>query len=80
MWLDHGFHSNINAASSALGSISIACWMIAFTPQIIENYQKQSCSLSIKLILGWLTGDFFNITASIAQNVMPTMVIVLVLV
>jgi solute carrier family 66 (lysosomal lysine-arginine transporter), member 1 len=74
MWLDHGFHLNIDAASSSLGSISIACWMVAFSPQILENSQRQSCSLSIQLILGWLIGDVFNVIGSICQGVMPTIV------
>lgn len=49
---------DIEAISGILGSISIACWVVVFSPQIIENYSKKSADgLSIEFIIIWL-GEF----------------------
>jgi uncharacterized protein with PQ loop repeat len=46
---------DIEAISGILGSISIACWVVVFSPQIIENYSKKSADgLSIEFIIIWL--------------------------
>ena len=43
---------DIEAISGILGSISIACWVVVFSPQIIENYSKKSADgLSIEFII-----------------------------
>jgi uncharacterized protein with PQ loop repeat len=50
-----GYGLDIEAISGILGSISIACWVVVFSPQIIENYSKKSADgLSIEFIIIWL--------------------------
>src|SRR2546423_13464511 len=60
-------------------SISIACWVVVFSPQIVENFRRQSADgLSIVFIVVWLAGDVFNILGAILQGVLPTMIILAV--
>ena len=60
-------------------SISIACWVVVFSPQIIENFRRGSADgLSITFIVVWLAGDVFNILGAVLQNVLPTMMILAV--
>ncbi|GMM38811.1 cationic amino acid transporter [Saccharomycopsis crataegensis] len=67
---------NAQAVSGILGSISIACWIIVFAPQIYENFCRKSADgLSLLFVVLWLIGDIFNVIGSIAQNVLPTMLI-----
>lgn len=57
-------------------SISIACWVIVFAPQIYENFNRKSAEgLSLLFVVLWLIGDIFNVIGSILQNVLPTMLI-----
>ncbi|MDI1485662.1 MAG: putative vacuolar membrane transporter for cationic amino acids [Ramalina farinacea] len=70
---------DIIALSGILGSISIACWIVVFTPQIVENFRRSSAdALSLTFIIIWLAGDVFNILGAILQGVLPTMVILAV--
>ena len=70
---------DITALSGILGSISIACWIVVFTPQIVENFRRSSAdALSLTFIIIWLAGDVFNILGAILQGVLPTMVILAV--
>jgi hypothetical protein len=56
-------------------SISIACWVVVFSPQIVENFRRGSADgLSLQLIIVWLSGDVFNILGAVLQGVLPTMV------
>ncbi|KFY75920.1 hypothetical protein V498_09845 [Pseudogymnoascus sp. VKM F-4517 (FW-2822)] len=67
------------AISGILGSISIACWVTVFTPQILENFRRGSAeSLSIEFIVIWSLGDLFNVFGGILQGVLPTMLILAV--
>ncbi|EGV66810.1 PQ-loop-domain-containing protein, partial [Yamadazyma tenuis ATCC 10573] len=67
---------NAQAVSGITGSISIACWIIVFAPQIYENFtRKSSEGLSLMFIILWLAGDLFNVLGSILQGVLPTMII-----
>ncbi|CCC10540.1 hypothetical protein SMACR_06711 [Sordaria macrospora] len=67
---------DVEAISGILGSISIACWVVVFSPQIIENFRRSSADgLSIQFIIIWLTGDVFNILGAVLQGVLPTMLI-----
>ncbi|KAK5664089.1 hypothetical protein OQA88_304 [Cercophora sp. LCS_1] len=67
---------DIAAISGICGSISIACWVVVFSPQIIENFRRSSADgLSIQFIIVWLLGDVFNILGAVMQGVLPTMVI-----
>ncbi|OKL64672.1 hypothetical protein UA08_00322 [Talaromyces atroroseus] len=67
---------DIEALSGILGSISIACWVVVFSPQIIENFRRRSADgLSLLFIVVWLAGDVFNILGAVLQGVLPTMII-----
>lgn len=58
-------------------SISIACWVVVFSPQIVENFKRGSADgLSLQFIIIWLAGDVFNIIGAVLQGVLPTMVII----
>ncbi|KAF9267354.1 PQ-loop-domain-containing protein [Marasmius fiardii PR-910] len=62
--------------SSIFGWVSIACWVVVYTPQIYENYVLQSGEgLSVLFVLIWLAGDLFNVLGAIIANLLPTMVI-----
>jgi len=68
-------HLDIRALSGICGSISIACWVVVFSPQIIENFRRGSAEgLSVVFIVVWLVGDVFNILGAVLQEVLPTMV------
>ncbi|CAK7267141.1 Putative vacuolar membrane transporter for cationic amino acids [Sporothrix epigloea] len=70
---------DVDAISGICGSISIACWVVVFSPQIIENFRRSSTDgLSLQFIIVWLAGDVFNILGAILQGVLPTMVILAV--
>jgi hypothetical protein len=58
-----------------ISSISIACWVVVFSPQIVENFRRGSADgLSLQFIIVWLAGDVFNILGAVLQSVLPTMV------
>ena len=60
-------------------SISIACWIVVFTPQIHSNFRRRSADgLSLLFIIVWLIGDIFNIIGAVLQKVLPTMIILAV--
>nr|POE72762.1 putative vacuolar amino acid transporter ypq3 [Quercus suber] len=70
---------DIEAISGICGSISIACWVVVFSPQIIENFRRSSAEgLSIEFVIIWLAGDVFNILGAVLQGVLPTMIILAV--
>src|ERR1700753_3545892 len=74
-----GLPLDIKALSGILGSVSIACWVVVFSPQIIENFRRSSADgLSLLFLAVWLAGDVFNILGSILQGVLPTMTILAV--
>lgn len=57
-------------------SISIACWVVVYSPQIIENFRCSSADgLSLAFIVIWLFGDISNLLGSVLQGVLPTMTI-----
>lgn len=63
-------------ADKNLSSISIACWVVVFSPQIVENFRRGSADgLSLQFIIVWLAGDVFNILGAVLQGVLPTMVL-----
>ncbi|KAH8114752.1 PQ-loop-domain-containing protein [Phellopilus nigrolimitatus] len=48
--------------SSAIGWISIACWIVVYSPQIVENYKlKSGEGLSVPFVVIWLLGDLCNL-------------------
>jgi uncharacterized protein with PQ loop repeat len=74
-----GLRLDIDAISQICGSVSIACWIVVFSPQIIENWKRASADgLSVVFIVVWLLGDFFNIIGAVLQGVLPTMIILAV--
>ncbi|KAI4236581.1 MAG: hypothetical protein L6R40_006137 [Gallowayella cf. fulva] len=74
-----GLNLDIEALSGICGSISIACWIVVFSPQIIENFRRHSADgLSLIFIIIWLLGDIFNILGAVLQGVLPTMTILAV--
>lgn len=71
-----GYDLDIEAISGICGSISIACWVVVFSPQIIENFRRSSAEgLSMEFLVIWLLGDLFNIIGAVLQGVLPTMII-----
>ncbi|CEP63433.1 cationic amino acid transporter LALA0_S08e02344g [Lachancea lanzarotensis] len=67
---------NSQSVSGITGSISIACWIIVFVPQIYENFYRSSAdSLSLLFVVLWLLGDVFNVLGAVMQNLLPTMII-----
>ncbi|KLU87386.1 PQ-loop repeat-containing protein 2 [Magnaporthiopsis poae ATCC 64411] len=70
---------DVEAISGICGSISIACWVVVFSPQIVENFRRGSADgLSLQFIIVWLAGDVFNILGAVLQGVLPTMIILAV--
>ncbi|KAI2642835.1 PQ loop repeat-domain-containing protein [Xylaria nigripes] len=66
---------DVEAISGICGSISIAAWVVVFSPQITENFRRRSADgLSILFIIAWLLGDIFNILGAVLQGVLPTMI------
>ncbi|KAL3423054.1 vacuolar amino acid transporter YPQ3-like protein 2 [Phlyctema vagabunda] len=71
-----GLNLDVAAISGICGSISIACWIVVFSPQIYENFRRSSADgLSLQFIIVWLAGDVFNILGAVLQGVLPTMLI-----
>ncbi|CAE6448472.1 hypothetical protein ACGC1H_005545 [Rhizoctonia solani] len=66
-------------ASNALGWISIACWIIVYSPQILENYRlKSGEGLSVGFVVIWLLGDIFNLAGALMAGLIPTVIIIAV--
>ncbi|EIN12730.1 PQ-loop-domain-containing protein [Punctularia strigosozonata HHB-11173 SS5] len=62
--------------SSLLGYISIACWIVVYSPQIIENYRLQSGEgISIGFVIIWLLGDLFSLGGALLARLIPTIII-----
>ncbi|KAK7469302.1 putative vacuolar membrane transporter [Stygiomarasmius scandens] len=62
--------------SNILGWISIACWVVVYSPQIYENYSLQTGEgLSIVFVIIWLLGDLCNVTGAILAHLLPTVII-----
>ncbi|KAH9841444.1 PQ-loop-domain-containing protein [Rhodofomes roseus] len=62
--------------SNVLGWVSIACWLVVYTPQIYENYQlKSGEGLSVFFVLIWLIGDLCSLSGALLANLLPTIII-----
>lgn len=62
--------------SGITGSISIACWIIVFAPQIYQNFiRKSATGVSLLFVILWLAGDVFNVIGAVLQKVLPTMIV-----
>lgn len=70
-----GFSLGVSFLLRSSDTKMIACWVVVFSPQIIENFRRSSAEgLSIEFIIIWLAGDFANIIGAVMQGVLPTMV------
>ncbi|KKK12352.1 hypothetical protein P175DRAFT_0516597 [Aspergillus ochraceoroseus IBT 24754] len=79
MFPPQNLNIDLEALSGICGSISIACWVVVFSPQIIENFRRGSADgLSLLFLVVWLAGDVFNILGAMLQGVLPTMIILAV--
>ncbi|AET38492.1 cationic amino acid transporter Ecym_2794 [Eremothecium cymbalariae DBVPG len=67
---------NSQTISGITGSISIACWVVVFVPQIYENFRRKSADgLSLLFVILWLAGDIFNLLGAVLQHLLPTMIV-----
>ncbi|WVF70623.1 hypothetical protein IAT40_005415 [Kwoniella sp. CBS 6097] len=65
--------------SNIAGYMSIALWIVVYSPQIWENYQLQSGEgLSVPFIVLWLLGDITNLFGGVLAGLLPTMIILAV--
>jgi len=59
-----------------LGWISVACWIIVYSPQILENYQlKSGEGLSVLFVVIWLLGDIASLAGAEMAGLLPTVII-----
>jgi len=62
--------------SNVLGWVSIACWLVVYSPQIIENYRlKSGEGLSVPFVAIWLVGDLCSLTGSLLAGLLPTIIL-----
>ncbi|KAL0961426.1 hypothetical protein HGRIS_006372 [Hohenbuehelia grisea] len=65
--------------SSILGWVSIACWIVVYSPQIYENYSLQSGEgLSVLFVVVWLLGDLCNLVGAGIAGLLPTVILLAV--
>lgn len=58
--------------SELLGYASMACWLGAQFPQVIENHKRQSCEgLALPFLCNWLLGDFSNLVGCLLTHQLP---------
>ncbi|TFK91034.1 hypothetical protein K466DRAFT_573907 [Polyporus arcularius HHB13444] len=58
--------------SELLGYTSIACWLGAQFPQVLENARRQSVEgLALPFLLNWLLGDATNLIGCILTHQLP---------
>ncbi|KAJ3475705.1 hypothetical protein NLI96_g11660 [Meripilus lineatus] len=68
--------SGSESLSNILGWMSISCWIVVYSPQIIENYQlKSGEGLSVAFVLIWLVGDLCNLVGAVLAGLLPTIII-----
>lgn len=65
--------------SNVSGYMSIALWVVVYSPQIWENYQlKSGEGLSVPFIILWLLGDITNLFGGMMAHLLPTVIILAV--
>ncbi|TFY81565.1 hypothetical protein EWM64_g2450 [Hericium alpestre] len=58
--------------SDVSGYVSIACWLGAQFPQVLENIRQQSSDgLALPFLLNWLLGDLTNLIGCILTHQLP---------
>lgn len=59
--------------------MSIALWVVVYSPQMWENYQlKSGEGLSVPFIILWLLGDITNLFGGMMAHLLPTVIILAV--
>ncbi|CCK72573.1 cationic amino acid transporter KNAG_0K02090 [Huiozyma naganishii CBS 8797] len=62
--------------SEITGTISIACWIVVFVPQIYKIFKRKSANgLSVEFLVLWLIGDVFNIAGAMLQGLLFTVIL-----
>ncbi|GAA96914.1 uncharacterized protein L969DRAFT_79124 [Mixia osmundae IAM 14324] len=60
---------------SLCGWISLAAWIVVFSPQIVECYRiKSGEGLSLAFLIIWLTGDITGLIGAYEQGLLPTII------
>ncbi|KAL7413455.1 PQ loop repeat-domain-containing protein [Mrakia frigida] len=68
--------SSSQELSSIFGWVSIACWVVVYSPQILQNFSlKSGEGLSVAFIVLWLIGDITNLLGGMMAGLLPTMII-----
>lgn len=68
-----------DSANFQTGYMSLACWIVVYSPQMWENYQlKSGEGLSVSFIILWLLGDITNALGGLMAKLLPTVVILAV--
>ncbi|KAI0052709.1 PQ-loop-domain-containing protein [Auriscalpium vulgare] len=68
--------STSDALSGILGWISIATWVVVYSPQIYENWRlKSGEGLSVPFVVIWLLGDLCNLVGASMAGLLPTVII-----
>ncbi|KAJ2618850.1 putative vacuolar membrane transporter for cationic amino acids [Coemansia sp. RSA 1290] len=63
--------------STAIGYVSLACWMVVMFPQIRLNYKRKSGEgVSLAMMIAWVCGDIFNITGALMQDLVSSTVLI----
>lgn len=66
----------LSTPSGCLGSISILCWIVVFSPQLYENYKNKSAKgLSLLFLTIWLVADISNLIGAIIHIQLPTVIL-----
>jgi uncharacterized protein with PQ loop repeat len=74
--IPHGVLNPREEASCVLGWISVACWIIVYSPQFFENYRlKSGEGVSVSFVVIWLLGDILNLSGALMAGLLPTVII-----
>jgi len=64
-----------DSLSSIFGWISLACWIVVYSPQIAENYKRKSGQgLSVSFVVTWLLGDLCSLVGALWARLLPTVI------
>ncbi|KAL0946624.1 hypothetical protein HGRIS_012820 [Hohenbuehelia grisea] len=64
--------AGLNTLSELAGYASIACWLGAQFPQVLENIKRQSCEgLALPFLANWFLGDLSNLIGCILTHQLP---------
>jgi len=62
--------------SCVFGWVSLACWIVVYSPQLWENYTLQSGQgLSVLFVVIWLLGDACSLAGGLIAQLVPTVII-----